>query len=80
MTDEQETIQPEEQKGKISLSFRHLWDNIVRCNSYSWSPRREKSERLEKNIFENKMAKKPTSNFMKNTLTLLKKLSKHLLG
>lgn len=73
MTDEQETIQLEEQKGKISLSFRHLWDNIVRCNSYSWSPRREKSERLEKNIFENKMAKKAHLKFYEKHTYLIKK-------
>lgn len=56
-------------KKKILPSFRGFWDNIIRANVYSWNPRREESERLEKNIFEDKMAEKNPSNFMKNIFT-----------
>lgn len=67
MLDEPKLSNPKNRK-KVLPSLRDLWDNITRSNSYNRSCREEESERLERNIFEDKMAKH-CSNFLKNTFT-----------
>lgn len=69
MLDEAKLSNPKNRK-KVLPSLRDLWDYITRSNSYNRSCREEESERLERNIFEDKMAKH-CSNCLEKTHLLI---------